>query len=74
MATFKQKEEEDQTMSVLPLDAKASLMGLVTNQVGKAWDATLATMWEIQENLLESSTRSRKKTCLEIDDMAMEQD
>ena len=54
---LKQKEKEDKTMAVLSLDAKARLMGSVMSQVGKAWDIALAKMWEIQENLLESSTK-----------------
>ena len=56
---LKHEEGEDQTLAVFPLDAKSRLMGLVTNQVDKAWDTALATMWEIQVNLLKTSTKSQ---------------
>ena len=46
-------------VAVLPLDAKARLMGAITNQVGKAWDTAFAAMWDIQENLLEVSTKAQ---------------
>ena len=56
--TLKQEEEQDLAVAVLPPDAKAQLMGAITNRVGKAWDIALVAMWEIQENLLEVSTKS----------------
>ena len=45
--TLKLEKEEDMIVVVLSLNAKARLMGAITNQVGKAWVTTLATMWEI---------------------------
>ena len=47
-------------MVVLLPNVETQLMGVFTNQVGKAWDTTaLAAMWDIQENLLEVSTKAQ---------------
>ena len=40
--TLKQEEEEDLIVAVLPPDAKVRVMNSVINQVGKAWDTSLA--------------------------------
>ena len=44
---------------MLPLNARSSLVRSMTNQVGKAWDKTLAATWEIEETLLENFVRSQ---------------
>ena len=64
MDTLKQEEDEDQTIAVLPPDSKARVMGSVTNQVGKAWDTALATMWDLQKNLPESLSKKQMITLL----------
>ena len=46
--TLKHEEEEDQIMAVLPLNAKARLMGLVTTHVSKAQNTILVAMWNLQ--------------------------
>ena len=52
--TLKLEEVKDQTIRVLPLDAKARSMGSATTQVVKAWDTALVAIWNLQENLQES--------------------